>query len=128
MPGRGRTPQHLDQAVVAASAAEGVLGGVDGARGELERGAGVVVEAADQAVVDGVGHVERIEAGPHAGEVGRAGLAEVVDETRRVLGGALALGRLAVEDAQRVLLEAGLVRRRRARSARSARNWRSSSR
>ena len=57
-------------------------------------------------MVDGVRHVERVEAGPHPGEVGGAGLAQVVDEAGRVLGGALALGRLAVEDAQRVLLEA----------------------
>ena len=45
----GGTTEILDQAVVPAAAANGVLGGGEGIGGELERGSGVVVEAAHKA-------------------------------------------------------------------------------
>ena len=72
-------------------------------RGELEGGPRVVVETPYQAMVDDVGHAERLETGAHPGEVGPARVTEVVQEMWRVLGGRAALRGLAVEHAQRVL-------------------------
>ncbi len=67
----GRAAQHLDQAVVAAAAADGVLGGVDGPRGELEGGPGVVVEPPHQAVVEHVGRPRAPRAPAAPGRSGR---------------------------------------------------------
>ena len=59
--GSARAAEHLAEAVVAAAAEEGVLRAeaagwiAGGGDGELEGGAGVVVEAADEAGIDGVG-------------------------------------------------------------------------
>ncbi len=57
------------EAVVAAAAEEGVLR-AEAAVGELEGGAGVVVEAADQAVIARVGNAGGVEGGEDGGEVG----------------------------------------------------------
>ena len=74
--GVARPAERLDQAVVAAAAADGVLRRLERRGRVLERGAGVVVEAPHQAGVDAVGHAERLEAGLHPVEVGLAGVAE----------------------------------------------------
>ena len=73
--GGARAAEHLGEAVVAAAAEESVLGAEAGGwiagrgDGELEGGAGVVVEAADEAGIDGVRHTTRVERGADLGEV-----------------------------------------------------------
>ena len=62
-------------------------------------------------MVDGVGHAQCVEPLAHPGEVGGAGVAEVVEEVGGVRSGGPALGCLAVEHPQRVLQVAVLVGR-----------------
>ena len=76
--------EHFAEAVVAAAAEQGVLRAQAAAigNGELEGGAGVVVEAADQARVDGVGQRRRRPARRGPGEVGAGVGVEVVGDFR----------------------------------------------
>ena len=106
MPGDGRPAHLLGQAVVATAAAEGVLGRLERVAGELERGAGVVVEAPHEPGGDLVGHADGVEPGLHRLEVRLAVGAEVLEELRRPFGHRHAAGDLAVEDPQRVGLDA----------------------
>ena len=79
---RGRAAQLLDEAVVAATGADGALGafllGL-----ELEDVAGVVVEAAHKVGLEGVREGERLQMTPQGGEVIGAGRTEVVGNDRR---------------------------------------------
>ncbi len=103
--GRGSS-QHLDQSVVAPSPTDPVLCGLERVGRELERRAGVVVEPADQAVVELVTDPKRLQAFAHPVEMGPAGVAEVVGERRGVFGGLDALLALAIEDPQRIGVDA----------------------
>ena len=71
MPGVGGPPSCLDEAVVAAAAADGVLRRVERVGRELERGAAVVVEPAHERGVDVERDAERVQAVLHRGEVRR---------------------------------------------------------
>ena len=67
--GRRRAAERLDETVVATAATERVLGRVERAAGELERGAPVVVEAAHERGVDRERDAEAVEAVLHRVEV-----------------------------------------------------------
>ena len=102
---RRRSAERLDQSVVAAAAAERVLGAVERAAGVLERRTQVVVEPADEPRLDPVRDAERVEAGAHDLEVRCRVVAPEVGE-RRCGGDQLGvLAPLGVEHAQRVALE-----------------------
>ena len=84
MPGVGGPPSAFDETVVATAAAERVLRRVERAALELERGAAVVVEAADELAVDRERDVEGAQAGLHGVEVrGRVVAVEVGDRAAR---------------------------------------------
>ena len=68
MPGAFGPSSDSRQAVVAAAAEHGALR-AQFAMGELEGGARVVVETAHHALIDGVGHADRVEHGAHGGKV-----------------------------------------------------------
>ena len=86
----GRVPADLlYQAVVAAAAPEGVLGAFLGGL-DLEDGAGVVVEAADESVVEGEGDAHALQEADQVCEVGLAVGAEVVSAAGSVLDEGLA--------------------------------------
>ena len=68
------------------------------------------------------GDAERVEARAHPGEVGRAGVAEVVEEAGRVLGGRPALGASCSRAPAAGSPGSGPGGRRTAASARAARN------
>ena len=108
MAGR-RLAAHLrDQAVIAAAGADGVLA-AERIGDPLEHRARVVVEAAHQPRIHRVGNAQRIEAGAQLREVLlRLGI-EVIGEHRRVADDRLRRRMFAVEDAQRVALEAALA-------------------
>src|SRR6202044_452399 len=57
----GRAAQHLDQPVIATASPDAVLSCLEGGRREFERGPGVVVEAAHEAMVEDGGHSGRLE-------------------------------------------------------------------
>ena len=77
--GRRWAAEVFDQAVVATAAPDGVLRRLERGRGELERGARVVVEAADEARIDLVRDAGRVETVSDAGEVRPAVVAEPVE-------------------------------------------------
>ena len=100
---RRRPAERLDQPVVAAAAAERVLGAVERAAGVLERRAQVVVEAAHQPRLDAVRDAERVEPGADGVEVG----CRALSLQKSAIRGAAAirsrvLAALGVEHAQRV--------------------------
>ena len=106
MPGRRPPAEQLDEAVVAAAAAERLLLAVAAGQVELEGGPRVVVEAADEGRFQPVRHAERVEVRPDRGEVLRAGVAQVVGDPRRAALIAAIAGSLRVEQAQHVALQA----------------------
>ena len=101
---RRRPAEALDQAVIAA-AGDHRLCAPRSVGDEFEGGVAVIIEAAHQARVAGPGDPDRVEPGGHRGEeVGGLGGQEVVDR-RRAVDDRAVLVLLAVEDAQRVLVE-----------------------
>ena len=70
--------------------------------GELEGGAGVVVEAADEAVVERVRDAGGVKGGGDGGEVGAGVFVERVGDDGQRLDDGLVGGDFAVEDAQGV--------------------------
>ena len=102
--------EHLGEAVVAAAAEQGVLGAEAGGDGELEGGAGVVVEAADEARVDGGTGRRRRRArrGPASKWALGVG-AEVVGDLGQGVDEVLVGFVLAVEDAEGIGVGAALV-------------------
>ena len=101
MPGRFGAADGLAEAVVAAAAEQGILRAQAAVR-ELEGGAGVVVEAAHQAVVARVGHAGGIERREDGGEVRLRVLVERVGDHGQRVDDGLIGGHLAVEHAQRI--------------------------
>ena len=85
--GRGRAAEGLGQAVVAAATTDGVLGRAEADAGVLERGAGVVVESADEPGLELEGHPERRQAGLDPLEGGRRRLGD----RKSVIEGAAAM-------------------------------------
>ena len=83
-PRRRLAAEQLDQAVVAAAAAERRLLARRPRPVELERRPRVVVEAADEAGLDDVVDAQRVEVGAERREVVRAGVAQAVGDPRRV--------------------------------------------
>ena len=100
-PGHVRAAEGRHQPVVAAAAGHRGLG-ADGAGHDLEGGAHVVVESPDQPGIEHVFQAGGIEKTTHGREVCGALRAQVVGDLRGVGRELLALGHLAVEDAQRV--------------------------
>src|SRR5262249_54199775 len=96
------------EAVVSTSAEHGALR-TEIAMSELESGAGVVVEAANHAFVDGVGNSDRVEHRAHGGEVLAAGVVKILADLGELLDDGLVLGNLTVEHAQWVGLGATLA-------------------
>jgi len=88
----------LDQAVVAAAAADPALRAQHVAA-ELEHRARVVVEAAHQQRVQRVGDSEVVQQSTHGGKVFSTGIAEVVRDLGRVCLEGLARLVLAIEQA-----------------------------
>ncbi len=99
---------HFGEAVVASAAEEGVLR-AEVAVGELEGGAGVVVEAADEAGIDCVGHAAGVQCGKNSREVGFRGVVEVVGDAGQRLDDGLVFGNFAVEHAERIGFGAALA-------------------
>ena len=99
-----RAAQLLDQAVVAAAAAERRLG-AEALGLELEHRARVVVEPAHERGVDLVRHPGPVEQRPHLGEVLGVVGASRSTQARRLRHHRLGAGVVGVERAQRVLLE-----------------------
>ena len=102
---RGRaTAEELHQPVIPAATTQRLLLPLAPGDHELERGARVVVQPADEPMIDDVSDSERIEQVEDAPEVRAALLAQVVDALRSPIGqvrGQL----LVVKDTQRVDLE-----------------------
>ena len=103
--GRRRPAQLGDQPVIAAAAQHGALG-AEMAGHELEGGMGVVVEAAHQAGIDLERHAGRRETVLHRREEIPACLVQVVGEGGRIGVDRLVALVLAVQDAQRIALQA----------------------
>ena len=80
---RRATAEQLDQAVVAAAAADRLLLALPTADVELERGPRVVVEAAHEARLEAVGDAEGVEVAADRIEVRGAGGAQPVGDARR---------------------------------------------
>ena len=100
--------ERLREAIVAAAAADGILG-AESAVEDLEGGLGVVIEAADEARADFVGDAANVEEIADTGEVGAALVVqEFVDGGQRGDDGLVA-GVLRVEDAEGVRDGAALV-------------------
>ena len=121
--GRGRAPEQLGQAVVAAAAGQRLLLPLAAGDEELKGGAGVVVEAPNQAVVDLVAETQPIEQAANGGEVCGTGVTQVVERgrgARRQLG----VEALVVEHAEGVD-RAAVAESRRSGAPRSPRNRRS---
>jgi hypothetical protein len=97
----------LDQAVVAAAGADRALG-AQLVGDPLEHGQVVVVEAAHQARVDAIRHAGFLEQRLHPGEMLQRGLAEEIHQLRRPSTSSCMCGILAVEDAQRIGMQAAL--------------------
>jgi hypothetical protein len=98
--GRRRPPDRLDEPVVATAAADDALR-ADGSVLELERGARVVVEPADESRCEVVLDAECVQVFPDAREVVAARVAQRVADLGRIReDGVDALG-LDVEDSQR---------------------------
>ena len=114
----GRATQRLDQAVVAAAAAQCVLRRVERAALILEGRVPVVVEPAHQLGVDRERDAERGEPGLHRGEVGGGAVAVELGEARCAGDQRSILRPLRVEHSQRVLLH-----RRPALVAERRRGW-----
>src|SRR5205823_6494208 len=99
---RSGTPaEHLDQPVVAAASPQGVLLSFPSRHVELHGGARVVVEAAHEAMVDGVLKVEAVEQLPQPVEVRTACVAKEIQRFR-CAGGDLQVEVLVIEHAERV--------------------------
>ena len=103
--GRGLAAELLEEAVVAPAARDGALR-AEPVADPLEHGAIVVVETADEPGIDlecdaGVGE-QRLQ----AGEVRARPLAQAIDELRRAGNQRLQRGILAVEDPERVRVQA----------------------
>ena len=109
--GGARATEHLGEAVVAAAAEQGVLRAEAAAvgHGELEGGAGVVVEAANEAGFDDVGDAAGFERGFDLVEVRAGVVVEEVGDLREVVDDLLIVGVLAVEHAQRIGFGPALV-------------------
>src|SRR2546430_2328889 len=113
-PGRPSTsraagpPLGFGEAVISPARSQRILLPGRAAGIELEHGARVVVETADQIrvelVLDGCG----IEQPAHRGPVLRAFVAEVVDDLRRTVLEGLLLWHFGVEEPQRIALQAQL--------------------
>ena len=82
-PRRRRSAELLDEPVVAAAAADGVLRRLEGERLELERRARVVVEPAHETGVDVGLEADGAQQAQHALEVLATVRAQVVDQARR---------------------------------------------
>ena len=90
-PRRRASAKQLDQGVVPAATPDGLLLSLASGDEELERGAGVVVEAAHEPMVDHVADAQRIEEVQHPSEVSAAVVAQVIGAARG--GGPRQLGR-----------------------------------
>ncbi len=97
--GCGRSTEGFGESVVAATAEDRVLGS-EGAVGELEGGARVVVEAPYQLVVPREGHADSLENRLDLVEVRAAALVEELADAGQFLDDGLILGNLAVKHAQ----------------------------
>src|SRR5262249_32620943 len=96
-----RASQGFGEAIVAAAAQNRVLR-AQGAVRELECGAGVVIETAHQAVVEGEGNSDRFQNSLHLVEVLAAGLVEKLSDAWQRCNDRLVFGNFAVEHAQRI--------------------------
>ena len=105
---RGRTAEHLREAVVAPAAEQRVLR-AQRAAGDLKRRARVVVEPADQTRSDLVGNPALLELRKHAVEVLPALGTQMVEDARELGDDGLVGFHLAVKHAQRVRLRAALA-------------------
>ena len=123
-----RPPDRLDQAVVAAAAADRALG-ADRLVLELERGARVVVEPANEGRLELVPDADGVEDVAYLLEVLSALVAEALADLRRIGEERLHLFALHVEDAERrraalgarLFVELGVARRARPRASRCTR-------
>jgi hypothetical protein len=105
-PGCRRAAELLDEPVVAPASAERGLGAQPLGH-ELEHGARVVVEAADQRRIDLILETRRVEQGADLPEVLGVLRRDPVDQPRSVCHHRLGAGVVRVEGAQRILLEPG---------------------
>ena len=105
-PGRFGAAQLLHQAVVASPAPHPALG-AERVGGELEHGAGVVVEAPHERGVDLVGDAGRVEQRADLGEVLGVPAVEPVQQAGRVLHHRAGAGVFGVERPQGVQVDAG---------------------
>ena|GEM_PF-666097 len=105
--GSCRTAQCFGQTVIATAATDGVLRTFERIAGELERGAGVVVETANKPRRDLVGDIESVKARAHNIEMGRCFLGEEVHHDWSGINDRLILWPLRVEYAQRVDFKRG---------------------
>jgi len=103
--GGGLAAEAFGEAVVATAAAHGVLCVLQCGGRELERGAGVVVQPADELRGDLVGNTERFQPGADGSEVFGGLGRQMVDHERRTGDDGGVLLALAVEDPERILLE-----------------------
>ena len=116
--GRGRTAELLGEPVVATAAADRVLGRVERVARELERGAGVVVEAADEQRVDHERRRRRLRSPLCTrSKCAAASSRQVVDRAGRGRDHRRVLAPLRVEHPQRVDLHRRPCSARRARRA-----------
>ncbi len=107
--GRGRLAAHLDDEIVVAPPGTDRTLGAEAVGDELEHREVVVVQAAHQARVDGVGDAVGVQDGAQAIEVGERLLAEEIHEPGRRIHHGLHRGVLGVQDAQRVGMQAALA-------------------
>src|SRR4051812_39939182 len=103
----GRAAEELHVAVIATTSADGVLR-AETRRGDLKRGARVIVEPADEAPVLLILDAAQIELAFEGGVVRLAFIAEVFGDARKFLDVRLLGFELGVEDAQRVGVDAAL--------------------
>ncbi len=100
--------QTFSEAVVAATTEDRILRTEGTFVDNLESCAGVVVETADHARVDGVANAAIFEIFAHAGEVGLGVFVEIVVNGRQCVDIRLVFGGLRVKDAQGVGFKAAL--------------------
>ncbi len=103
--GRALAAELLEHAVVAAAAADGALR-AEAIGHPLEDGQVVVVETAHQSRIDAIAEPGGIEHGADGGEMAERLGAEEVHQPRRAVGDRLHRRVLAVEDAQRIAVQA----------------------
>ena len=102
--GRGRAAEPRNQSVIASASGHAALR-AERVGGELEHGAGVVVQAAHERGVDLVGEIGLRQQLAHEREVFGVRADDVIEQTRRPLHGPASARVLGVKRAQRVQLD-----------------------